>query len=120
MQTYGLGLEEEQEVLARLSDMMIRIYAMESALLRAEKLTHTSGEERSRMAAAMTTVYVHEAFAQIDLDAREAVAAMASGDLLALQLSVLRKWTRHTPPDTIRLKRYIAERVKSAERYVVW
>lgn len=120
VQTYGLGLEEEQEVLARLSDMMIRIYAMESALLRAEKLTHTSGEERSRMAAAMTTVYVHEAFAQIDLDAREAVAAMASGDLLALQLSVLRKWTRHTPPDTIRLKRYIAERVKSAERYVVW
>lgn len=119
VQTYGLALEEEQEVLARLSDMMIRIYAMESALLRAEKLTQRSGAERGRLAATMAGVYVHEAFAQIDLSARQAIAAMASGDLLALQLSVLRKWTRHTPPDTVRLKRQIADKVKAAERYVV-
>ncbi|MEF3301584.1 acyl-CoA dehydrogenase family protein [Paenibacillus sp. GYB003] len=118
-QTYGLRLEDEQEVLALLSDMMIRIYAMESALLRAEKLAAASGEERGRLASMMTTVYVHESFAQIELDAKRAVAAMATGDLLALQLSVLRKWTRHTPPDTIKLKRHIADKVKAAERYVV-
>ncbi|GAA3404507.1 acyl-CoA dehydrogenase family protein [Paenibacillus hodogayensis] len=119
VQTYGLALEEEQEVLARLSDMMIRLYAMESALLRAEKISARSGSGKGELAAAMASVYAHEAFALLELDARQAVAAMADGDLLALQLSVLRKWTRHTPPDTIRLKRQIADRVKDAARYVV-
>ncbi|PYI55845.1 acyl-CoA dehydrogenase family protein [Paenibacillus flagellatus] len=119
VQTYGLALEEEQEVLALLADVMIRIYAMESAIVRAEKIAAKSGEARAELAAAMATVYVHEAFADVERAAKQAVAAMASGDLLALQLSVLRKWTRHTPPDAIRLKRKIAEKVIAAERYVV-
>jgi alkylation response protein AidB-like acyl-CoA dehydrogenase len=119
VQTYGLELEEQQEVLARLSDMMIAIYAMESALLRAEKITAKSGEKRGELASVMTSVYVHETFASVERAAKQSVAAMASGDLLSLQLSVLRKWTRHTPPDTIRLKRQVAEKVKAAERYVV-
>ncbi|MDF2663229.1 MAG: acyl-CoA dehydrogenase [Paenibacillus sp.] len=119
VQTYGLELEEQQEVLARLSDMMIAIYAMESALLRAEKITAKSGEKRGELASVMASVYVHETFASIERAAKQSVAAMASGDLLTLQLSVLRKWTRHTPPDTIRLKRRVAEKVKAAERYVV-
>lgn len=119
VQTYGLELEEQQEVLSRLADMMIGIYAMESALLRAEKITVKSGESRGELASSMASVYVYEAFARIEQAAKQSIAAMASGDLLSLQLSVLRKWTRHTPPDTIRLKRQIAEKVKDAERYVV-
>lgn len=119
VQTYGLALEEEQEVLARLSDMMIRLYAMESALLRAEKIAGRAGAERGELAARMACVYAHESFAHIESCAKQAIAAMASGDLLALQLSVLRKWTRHTPVDTIGLKRQIADKVKAAERYVV-
>lgn len=119
VQTYGLELEEQQEVLARLADMMIAIYAIESALLRAEKLTAKSGEARGELAAVMASVYAHEAFADVENAAKRAIAAMATGDLLALQLSVLRKWTRHTPPDTIGLKRRIAQKVIAAEHYVV-
>ncbi|MDF2657705.1 MAG: acyl-CoA dehydrogenase [Paenibacillus sp.] len=119
VQTYGMELEEQQEVLSRLADMMIRIYAMESALLRAEKISAKSGEIKGGLAEAMTKVYVCEAFAEIEQAAKQNVAAMASGDLLSLQLSVLRKWTRHTPVDTIALKRRIAESVKTEQRYTV-
>ncbi|MEF3311051.1 acyl-CoA dehydrogenase family protein [Paenibacillus sp. GYB004] len=119
VQTYGTGLEEQQEVLSRLADMMIRIYAMESALLRAEKITARSGAVKGELAEAMAKVYVCEAFAEIEQAAKQNVAAMASGDLLSLQLSVLRKWTRHTPVDTISLKRRIAESVKTEQRYTV-
>lgn len=119
VQTYGTGLEEQQEVLSRLADMMIRIYAMESALLRAEKITGRSGAAKGELAEAMAKVYVCEAFAEIEQAAKQNVAAMASGDLLSLQLSVLRKWTRHTPVDTISLKRRIAESVKTEQRYTV-
>ncbi|MBD2865178.1 acyl-CoA dehydrogenase family protein [Paenibacillus oceani] len=119
VQTYGMELEEQQEVLSRLADMMIRIYAMESALLRAEKITARSGAAKGGLAEAMTKVYVCEAFAEIEQAAKQNVAAMASGDLLSLQLSVLRKWTRHTPVDTISLKRRIAESVKTEQRYTV-
>jgi alkylation response protein AidB-like acyl-CoA dehydrogenase len=119
VQKYGVKLEDEQEVLARLADIMIRIYAMESALLRAEKINAVSGPERGALASAMASVYAHEAFVAVELAARQAIAAMAAGDQLALLLSVLRKWTRHTPCDTIALKRRIAAKVINAERYVV-
>ncbi|MDF2723087.1 MAG: fadE [Paenibacillus sp.] len=119
VQTYGLELEEQQEVLSRLADMMIGIYGMESALRRAQKIAARSGEAQAELAGLMASAHVYETFASIEQAAKQAVAAMASGDLLALQLSVLRKWTRHTPPDTIQLKRRIAEKVIAAERYVV-
>lgn len=119
VQTYGLELEEQQEVLARLSDMMIGIYGMESSLRRAEKITAKSGSSHGELASCMAAVYVHETLARIELAAKQAMAAMSTGDLLSLQLSVLRKWTRHTPPDTIRLNRRIAEKVIAAQRYVI-
>lgn len=118
VQTHQLQLEEEQELLALLADMLIEIYAMESALLRARKRIGRDGEEKAGHAVRMTIAYVHKAFGRIEAAAREALASLAAGDMLRTQLSVLKKLTRRTPVNLTALKRQIAARVIEAERYV--
>ncbi|THF77524.1 acyl-CoA dehydrogenase family protein [Cohnella fermenti] len=119
VQRYQTRLEQEQELLAQLADMIIAIYAMESALLRTRKRIDRSGEEKAGLAIAMTTVFVHEQFARIEGAAKEALAALAEGDVLRTQLSILKKLARMAPVNLTALKRRIAAEVVSGERYSV-
>nr|WP_163582039.1 acyl-CoA dehydrogenase family protein [Gracilibacillus saliphilus] len=119
VQKYQQELEKEQEILSHLADIMIQVYAAESALLRTKKLIANEGEEKAANAIAMTQVFVHESFETIESFAKDALAAIESGDMLQAQLSIVKKLTRRTPVNTVALKRQIAERVISAEKYVV-
>ncbi|TCZ73201.1 acyl-CoA dehydrogenase [Paenibacillus albiflavus] len=119
VQKYGMSLEKEQEVLSNMSDMMIQIYAMESALLRTQKMMKRSGEDKAKNAIQMTAVFVNEAFSKIGEWAKETLSAIESGDTLRTQLSILKKLTKSTPVDAIALKREIAARVIQAEKYIV-
>ncbi|MGG1879112.1 acyl-CoA dehydrogenase family protein [Paenibacillus cisolokensis] len=119
VQKLGTKLEKEQELLSNLADIMTDIYALESALLRTRKhLTRTSEEKAAGMIE-MTQVFAYEAFLRIEGLARETLAAVETGDMLRMQLSVLKKLTRTAPLDTVALKRSIAARVVSRERYTV-
>ena len=46
VQKFGTKLEKEQEALSNLADMMIDIYALESALLRTRKQIERTSEEK--------------------------------------------------------------------------
>ncbi len=118
VQKYQTKLEQEQELLANVADMIIAIYAMESAYLRTLKAISRDGEAAHQNKIDMTRVYVHEAFDQVEQLARESLAAISEGDQLLTQLSILKKLTRRNPVNTIALKRAIAERVIEAEKYV--
>ncbi|WP_136605770.1 acyl-CoA dehydrogenase family protein [Paenibacillus dokdonensis] len=119
VQKYQLKLEDEQEILSDLADMMISVFAMESALLRTQKMIDRSGEDKSKLAIQMTTVFIHEEFAKIENWAKEVLAAMESGDTLRTQLSVLKKLVRKSPIDALGIKREIAAKVIDAEAYVL-
>jgi hypothetical protein len=119
VQKLGLRLEQEQEVLVALADIMIGIYAMESALLRVRKLIASSGEARAENAVQMTTVFVQDTMERIETLAKKTLAALEQGDALQVQLSVLKKLMRAPLVDTIAIKRSIAAKVKEAGRYVV-
>ncbi|MBB3108658.1 alkylation response protein AidB-like acyl-CoA dehydrogenase [Paenibacillus phyllosphaerae] len=118
VQKLNTKLEQEQEVLSALADVMIQIYAMESALLRTKKLIAKQGEDKSAAAIAMAQVFIHEAFAEIEALAKETLSAIETGDTLRTQLSVLKKLTRRSSVNTVALKRQIAARVIPAERYL--
>ncbi|EFM10330.1 acyl-CoA dehydrogenase domain protein [Paenibacillus curdlanolyticus YK9] len=119
VQQLGLRLEQEQEVLVTLADIMIDIYAMESALLRVKKLIAREGEAKAGNAIDMTVVFVQEAMERIEQLAKKGLAAVEQGDSLQVQLSVLKKLMRAPQEDTIARKRMIAAKVKEAGRYVV-
>ncbi|MFN7997700.1 MAG: acyl-CoA dehydrogenase family protein [Bryobacteraceae bacterium] len=115
-QRYMMELEKQQEVLAGITDVIMDIFAMESALLRSRKL---AGDAKGAQAADMTAVLVRDAMAHIDVTARTVLGACAEGDMLRTNLVVLRRFSKYEPVDAIALRRKIAHRVLDAEKYVV-
>ena len=117
VQKYMMKLAEEQEILGLISDIVIEVFAMESALLRAMKAGEKSGDEPSQIQKAMVKVYLNDAFDRVESFAKQALAAIAQGDTLRIQLSALKKLSRFTPVNTIGLRREIADSVIKMGRY---
>jgi alkylation response protein AidB-like acyl-CoA dehydrogenase len=114
VQRFADKLAEHQEIVAALANIVIDIYAMESSLLRAQKAS--AAGEASVMADAART-YIYDAVDRIEKEARTALAATVEGDALATQLAVLRRFVKHSPVDTIALRRRVAHAVLAQNRY---
>ena len=116
-QRYMTALQDQQEVMADLADLIIDVYALDSALLRARKLAAPGGGAGSRTAAAMTALLADQAIAAAEQSARRVLAACADGDLLRTHLALLRRIAKFTPADSVRLGRAVAQHCIQAERY---
>ena len=117
VQKFMLKLAEEQEILGSISDIVIEVFAMESALLRAMKTAEKFGDEKAQIQKAMVKVYVNDAFGRVESFAKQALAAIAEGDILRTQLSALKKLSRFSPVNTIGLRREIADSVTKMGKY---
>ncbi|HYK73979.1 MAG TPA: acyl-CoA dehydrogenase family protein, partial [Pseudoneobacillus sp.] len=118
-QKYGKALEKEQEILVNIADIISNAYAMESAVLRTEKAIEKSGLEKNKQKLLYTQIFCQEAFNEIEQHAKETLVATEQGDSLRMLMSALRKFTRHTPINVIVKKREAAEKIISAEKYVL-
>jgi alkylation response protein AidB-like acyl-CoA dehydrogenase len=118
-QKYMRAIQDQQEVMGAIADMVIETYAMESAVLRAQKLVERNGESGSSLAIAMTRVYLATAMEKIEAAARKVIAAVAEGDMLRTQLAILRRLAKHEPINVIDLRQQIAQRVLDAGKYVI-
>ncbi|WCK52779.1 acyl-CoA dehydrogenase family protein [Aneurinibacillus sp. Ricciae_BoGa-3] len=118
VQKYMQNIEQQQEILSNLADLVITIYAAESALLRAKKTATAKGEEAARLQIEMTRAYFHDVWGNIEKWSKEVLVAASEGDMQRTQLSILKKLLRVQPIDTISLKRSIAAAVIEAEQYV--
>lgn len=114
-QKFGDKIIEEQEVLAVLSDLVIDIYLGESALLRALKARGKGPHDALHADLALT--FINDSVARMENRARDALAAMARGDELKLQLGLARKMLRWMPLDTIAKRRRIARRLGEVGSY---
>ncbi len=112
-----LGEPAEEDIVGLISNIVIEIFAMESALLRARKSMEKFGDEKSQIQKAMVKVYVNDAMGRVEDFAKQAFAAIAEGDTLRTQLSALKKLARFTPVNTIALRREIADFVIKAGKY---
>ena len=117
VQRYMQALEDEQEVIGVLSNLVMEVYAMESALLRTLKKAGALPQPPLRLEVAATRAFIHEAADRMESEARRALARIAEGDTLRTQLAVLRRFLRRQPPDTIELRRQVADRSVELGRY---
>jgi alkylation response protein AidB-like acyl-CoA dehydrogenase len=116
-QKYMTKVQEQQEVLAAASDIIMDLLAMESAILRTEKLVGIRGEESCAIQIDATRVFANDAIGRIEQHAKQALAAMAEGDELRTMLAMLRRYMRFTPVNTIAARRRIADSIIEAGRY---
>jgi alkylation response protein AidB-like acyl-CoA dehydrogenase len=110
-------IEDEQEVMMNLADVMIEIYASESALLRAEKLVGMKGEEACQYQIAMAQIYLSEAVDKIAVAAKEAIGSFTKGDEQKVMLMGLKRYTKADLVDTKTLRRQIADHMIEQGKY---
>jgi len=118
-QKYMQAIQDQQEIMGAIADMTIEAYAMESAVLRAQKLAETKGESAASLAVAMTRVYLAMAFERVESAARKVIAAVAEGDMLRTQLAILRRLAKYEPFNTIELRQQIAQRAIERGKYTL-
>jgi len=118
-QKYMQAIQDQQEVMGAIADMVIETYAMESAVLRTQKLIENNGESASALPIAMTHVYLSQAMEKIEAAARKVIAAVAEGDMLKTQMAILRRLAKHDPFNTVAARQKISERVLEAGKYVL-
>lgn len=113
---YDKALENEQELLARIADMMMAIFAAESAILRTAKL-HAAGKD-SELFQALAQAYAAGAVEKCTASAREALSLFAQGEALHKQLAALAK-IQSQPVNSIALRRTVADAVLKVTGYPV-
>jgi alkylation response protein AidB-like acyl-CoA dehydrogenase len=118
-QKYMQAIQDQQEVMGAIADMVIETYAMESAVLRAQKIAERNGETAASLPIAMTRVYLSQAMDKIDAAAKKVIAAVADGDMLRTQLAMLRRLAKHEPFNTIELRQQIAQKVIERGKYTL-
>src|SRR5216684_2455061 len=107
-QKFLADLEKQQEVLAGITDVVMDVFAAESALLRTQKL---AAGGKGAQAADMLAVLTRDAMAHIEITARTVLAACSEGDNLRANLAVLRRFAKYEPVNAIDLRRKIAGRL---------
>ncbi|MCU0449664.1 MAG: acyl-CoA dehydrogenase family protein [Bernardetiaceae bacterium] len=116
-QTFGPGLDEQQELLMHVADMIIETYVAESALLRTEKLVDLRGQEACQEQLALARLYLHHAVDQLTVHGKEAINAFATGDEQRVMLMGLKRFTKINPLNTVATGRQIADHVIAQNKY---
>ncbi|MCS6860738.1 MAG: acyl-CoA dehydrogenase family protein, partial [Abditibacteriales bacterium] len=121
-QRFGDGLIEEQEVLACLSDLILDIYAAESAVLRTLKAVATCQPNnlptfKREIMRDLALTFVNDAVGRMELNARQMLSAIAQGDELRGHLGIVRRLLRWQPLNTVAARRRIAQRLCAVGSY---
>jgi alkylation response protein AidB-like acyl-CoA dehydrogenase len=118
-QKYMQAIQDQQEIMGAIADIVIETYAMESTVLRAQKLVELNGESASALPIAMAQVYLSQAIEKIEASARKIIAAVADGDMMRTQLAILRRLAKYEPFNTIAARQKIAQRVIETGKYTL-
>ena len=116
-QRYGEKLKDEQETLLALADVVIQVFAMESAVLRAEKTASSRTATGRALAAAAVKVQAFSAAEKVATAARRAAFYVAEGDTATMLLGGIRRFTKYDATGLLAAKRALAEAVLAGERY---
>ena len=126
---YGKDFSKEQEVVSRLADMAIEVYALESAILRSENITARArgprdadsasrggGGSYADVAADIVRVFACDSVDRLFHAAKNALSAIADPDAGAA-IERVHTLLHHAPVDTVAARRRIAAVIIEVGRY---
>lgn len=116
-QKFGAEIKNEQEVLCRLADMAMEIFAAESGLLRAKKMLAQGESEETKLALMMTQCFINDMIPKMDAWAKEVIAGSLDDEAAGKAYSGIRLCTNFVPMNTFAPKREIADAVYAGKKY---
>jgi len=118
VQTFGMELEEHQQLILAAAEVLIEIYMAESAILKAEKVASLSSVESAKGQIAMAKLNLSNAVGIINEKGKEAIVYFADGDEQRMMLMGLKRFTKYTNiPNVITLRKEIAAILIEENKY---
>lgn len=115
VKAHGDRARDEQELLGLIAEMVMDIYALESAMLRTQRIITEQGLERAAIQIDITRVFAREADARVEhagrMIATETGVEEEEGD------DVIDRLAHHAPIKAIQVRRRIADSMIAAGKY---
>ncbi len=115
MQKFQQDIQEQQEVLSRISDIITQLYMLEGVLLRT--LKHQGKNQAIREA--MSTTFMYASVDLIKTSAREVIFAVAEGDMALMSLKAINKLLQLPVSNVIENRRVIASHFIQENQYKI-
>ncbi|MCK9271041.1 MAG: acyl-CoA dehydrogenase family protein [Bacteroidales bacterium] len=115
--TFKRTLTSEQEILFNVSDIIMQVYASESALLRLEKLESPRGAEAVSIYRDIVDVFIYEAADLIRKNAVDAINSFAEGEERQKLVLIAEKLSAVAPVNTKEARRRLAAKVIDDNKY---
>ena len=118
VQTFGPKFDKEQQIILALSDILIEIYMIESAILRTEKNCKCYGLDSQKNQIDMTQLYLFDAIEKINSKGKEAIVSFAEGAQMKGMIAGLKQYTKYQNyPNVVALRRNIAATLIEENKY---
>src|SRR5690625_4521073 len=119
VQEFGEKLDEEQEILMKLADIGIELYASESIVLRTLKAIQQNGWKSEQMKVDLTRSYLQHSLLIVETSARKVLSGLVSDEQQEeIRELLYRHLARLTAPGGILRNRSNAKRVLDAGLYI--
>jgi alkylation response protein AidB-like acyl-CoA dehydrogenase len=113
IQRFGGTIRDEQEVLMHISNIVMEVFAIDTAMHRLTK------KNSADPYVDVVRTYINDAMSRVEFAARQVLAAVAEGDALRTQLAALRRLLRWTPVNTVKARQRVAEFLTDSGRYAL-
>ncbi len=121
----GIGVQkfmdkiaDEQEILIAAADIAIQIFALESAVLRAEKIYTASTPRKQELLKAAVKVFSFTATEAVGTAAKKGAFYIEEGDTLTMVLSGIRRFAKYDATGLLLAKRALAKAACEDEKYL--
>ena len=111
-------IADEQEILMAAADIAIQIFALESTVLRAEKVLPSYSERRQELLQATVKIFAFRAAEAAGTAARKGAFFIEEGDTLTMILSGVRRFTKYDATGLLAAKKMVAEAASEDEKYI--
>ena len=109
----GDSIRDEQEVLMHLSNMVMYVFAIDTALHRLKKKSSSAPLND------VVEVFASDAMERMEFSARQVLAAISEGETLRTQSAAVRGVLERPPVNTIKARQRIADYLTDHGRYAL-
>ena len=111
-------IKDEQEILLAVADLAINIFAIESVVLRAEKILPKLSESKKASVSAAVKVFTFNSTETAASAARRAAYYIEEGDTLTMLLAGIRRFTKYDATGLLKAKRQLAAASLEADKFI--
>ncbi len=118
VQKFMATIKDEQEILMAVADVAINIFAIESVILRAEKILPGLSDSKKASIEAAVKVFTFNGSENAATAARRAAYFIEEGDNLTMLLAGIRRFTKYDATGLLKAKRQLAAASIEADKYI--